>query len=123
MRTLGDAGVRAAVVLVEIARVERLLRLHEARFLARAFTVEEREACFRRRDPARHLAARLAAKLAARRALGSPGFPLRSLNVSASRDGAPRLDITPPPAASTFLSLSHDGGMAAAAVVFEGAPE
>ncbi len=122
MRTLGDAEVRAAVGLVEIARVERLLRLHEARFLARAFTAEEREACLRRRDPARHLAARLAAKLAARRALGAPGFPLRSLGVSTSRDGAPRLDIMPPPAANAFLSLSHDGGMAAAAVILEGAP-
>lgn len=110
-------GMRAAIVLVEIARVERLLRRHEARFLRRVFTAEERRDCLGRSRPATHLAARLAAKLAARRALGRPAFPFLGLALGASSDGAPRLQITPPPAATPFVSLSHDGGVAAAAVL------
>jgi len=114
--------MHAAVVLIEIARVDRLLRRHDARFLSRVFTGEEREACLGRPHPATHLAARLAAKLAARRALGAPAFPLRNLAVSVPREGPPRLRITPPPAARPFVSLSHDGGMAAAAVLLAPCP-
>lgn len=112
----------AAVVLVEVARVERLLQRYRARFIARVFSQEEQAACAGRRNEAERFAVRLAAKLAARRVFAERPLALRSISVLGGAGDAPVLVIDPPPGGNALVSLSHDGGVAAAAVVLEGPP-
>lgn len=117
--------------VVEIARIARILdgpRGRADRFLARCFTDRERAYCEGVRDRAARYAARFAAKEAASKALGAPpgigwhdvevrrgkGPPSLELRGTA-REAAARLG-----AARAFLTLTHDGGIAAATVIFEG---
>jgi holo-[acyl-carrier protein] synthase len=118
--------------LVEVARLERLLAgqgspARARRFLERCFTARERAYCEARRDRASRYAARFAAKEALVKALGAPAG-LRWLDIEVSRaEGAPsvRLAGTAERAAhdlgvdAVHLTLTHDGGVAAAAVVLE----
>jgi len=114
--------VRGAVVLVPVERVARLARRHGERFLRRAFSSEERAQCEGRHSDER-LAARLAAKAAARKVFPDGRFPLRAIRVLRDENGAPRVSVPGVPDARVFVSLSHDGGVAAAAVFVEsGAP-
>jgi holo-[acyl-carrier protein] synthase len=118
--------------LVEIGRVARLLDGPPAlaeRFLARCFTAAERGYCEARRDRAGRYAARFAAKEAAVKALGAPPG-VRWLDLEVARgDGAPGLRLSGEAAAAAarlgvtrvHLALTHDGGVAAATVVLEGA--
>ena len=114
--------------LVAVDRVERLLTRHGERFLARVFTPGERAECLRRARPAVHLAARLAAKEAAMKALGSgwgAGVGWRDIEVRSDGETPPVLRLTGAAEARavargalrTWVSLSHDGGYALAAVV------
>jgi holo-[acyl-carrier protein] synthase len=48
--------------VIEVARIRGVLERQGERFLARVFTDEEREYCFRMSQPHKHLAARFAAK-------------------------------------------------------------
>jgi holo-[acyl-carrier protein] synthase len=118
--------------LVEVARLERLLGgqgspARARRFLERCFTARERAYCEARRDRASRYAARFAAKEALVKALGAPAG-VRWLDIEVSRaEGAPsvRLGGTAERAArdmgvdAVHLTLTHDGGVAAAAVVLE----
>jgi holo-[acyl-carrier-protein] synthase len=110
--------VKGAVVLVPVARVEGLVRAYGDRFLRRVFSPQERGACCGRRDEAERLAARLAAKQAARRCFAHPPR-LTAIRVETDAAGAPHLEIDPAPGARVFVSLSHDGGVAGAAVLME----
>jgi holo-[acyl-carrier protein] synthase len=117
--------------LVEIARLERLLGGRTARadrFLGRCFTPAERAYCDARADRAGRYAARFAAKEAAAKALGAPpGLRWRDLEVRRA-GAAPELRLHGPAAAAAaqlgvervHLTLTHDGGVAAATVVLEG---
>ncbi len=117
--------------VVEISRIGRLLdgpAGRADRFLARCFTVAERAYCDARVDRAGRYAARFAAKEAAVKALGAPagvrwtdlevtraeGAPRVTLRGAAS-DAAARLGVS-----RLHLTLSHDAGVAAAAVILEG---
>lgn len=118
--------------LVEVARLERLLggraaRGRAQRFLDRCFTPREQAYCEARRDRATRYAARFAAKEAVVKALGAPAG-LRWTDIEVRRaEGAPsiRLGGAAERAArdlgvdALHLTLTHDGGMAAAAVVLE----
>ncbi len=111
-----------AVVLLPVDRVARLARRYGERFLGRAFTEKERAECAGHRA-AERLAARLAAKAAARKALPGRHLPLRAIEVLREAGGAPRMSVPGVPGSHVFVSLSHDGGFAAAAVFVEpGAP-
>jgi len=119
--------------VVEVARIRRQVgkaagSARAGRFLARCFTAGERAYCEARADRATHYAARFAAKEAAMKALGAPAG-LRFTEVEVLRqDGAPRLALHGAAAraarrlgaARIHLSLTHDGGMAVAAVILEG---
>ena len=111
--------MKGAVVLVPVDRVERLTRRFGERFLRRAFTPGERADCEGRRNAAERLAARLAAKAAARKALPDRLLSFRSIAISTEAGGAPRISVPGVPAARLFVSLSHDGGVAAAAVFID----
>ncbi|HEU4383592.1 MAG TPA: holo-ACP synthase [Anaeromyxobacteraceae bacterium] len=118
--------------VVEVARLERLLDGRAdpgraERFLDRCFTTQERAYCDARRDRATRYAARFAAKEAVVKALGAPAG-VRWTDIEVSRaEGAPtvRLRGAAERAArglgvdAVHLTLTHDGGVAAAAVVLE----
>ena len=119
--------------LVEIGRIARILdgppRLAE-RFLARVFTPAERAACDGRRDRAAAYAARFAAKEAGYKALSVvPGATWQDFEVTRPGGAAPQLALRGGAGAAAevrgvsrvHLTLTHDGGVAAATVVLEGA--
>ncbi|HEX9243646.1 MAG TPA: holo-ACP synthase [Anaeromyxobacter sp.] len=116
--------------VVEVARIRRILAGPAGiarRFLERCFTDAERRHCDRFRDRAARYAARFAAKEAASKALGTPpgigwldvevvrpeGPPTIVLR-GAAADAAAKVGAT-----RTHLTLTHDGGIAAATVVLE----
>lgn len=124
--------VGIGIDVVEIARVRRLLERWGERFLGRVFTEGERAYAWCRRDPAEHLAARFAAKEATLKALGtglSMGVRWREMEVRRVGGGAPTLALSGRTAAlgaargirRLHVSLTHDGGLALAQVVAEGA--
>ncbi len=118
--------------VVQIDRIARILSgdpRRAERFLARCFTAAERAYCDLRRDRAGSYAARFAAKEAAVKALGAPAG-LRWTDFEVVRaEGAPTLALTGAAAEAAarrgvervHLTLSHAAGLAAAAVILEGA--
>jgi holo-[acyl-carrier protein] synthase len=111
-----------------VERIQRILQGPRAdRFLERVYTTAERELCGRRTDAASAFAARFAAKEALVKALGAPpglrwremeivrevGAPLFRLSGAAAEEVRRR-------AVRVHLSMTHDGGVAAATVVLEG---
>jgi holo-[acyl-carrier protein] synthase len=118
--------------LVEIGRIARILDGSPGmaeRFLARVFTPGEREACDGRRDRAAAYAARFAAKEAGYKALSVvPGARWLDFEVTRQAGSAPALALRGAAGAvaevrgvsRVHLTLTHDGGMAAATVVLEG---
>ncbi len=119
--------------LVDVARMARILDGPPARaerFVARVFTPGERSFCDARADRASRYAARFAAKEAALKALGVPrGLRFHELEVVRD-EGAPVLSLAGAAAEAArrigverlHLSITHDGGIAAAVVVAEGGP-
>jgi holo-[acyl-carrier protein] synthase len=119
--------------VVEVSRIARLIGPEAApgraeRFLARCFTAGERAYCDAVRDRATRYAARFAAKEAVVKALGAPeGVTWTDIEVVRGA-GAPRLVLTGAAeraaaalgVARLHLTLTHDAGVAAAAVVLEG---
>lgn len=117
--------------VVEVARIARILDGppgRAERFLARCFTEGERAFCDAVRDRAARYAARFAAKEAASKALGAPAG-IAWLDVEVRRGaGAPALELTGVAgeaarrlgATRAHLTLTHDAGVAAAAVILEG---
>lgn len=112
------------VDVCEIARLERDLARHP-RLAERLFTPAERSL------PVASLAARFAAKEAVAKALGSPGgMTWQDCEVLVGERGKPELRISGSVAEAAaragidtwHLSLSHDGGLAVAFVIAEGAP-
>jgi holo-[acyl-carrier protein] synthase len=122
-------GIGIDVVPVE--RVEGLLERHGERALKRLFTPGELERASSLAHQALHLAGRLAAKEAAYKALSAEGADLgigwQSIEVDRLPDGRPHLVLSGPAlarfnslgASRCHVSLSHDGGIAAAVVVIE----
>ena len=114
--------------VVEVARIARQLEAPSAeRFLARVFTERERSFCDRFRDRANRYAARFAAKEAASKALGVPaGIAFHDVEV-VREEGPPRLVLSGVAdgaaralgVARAHLTITHDGGFAAAAVILE----
>jgi holo-[acyl-carrier protein] synthase len=125
--------VGLGIDVVEVGRIARLLEEPAGRverFLARCFTPAERVFCEARRDRASGYAARFAAKEAAVKALGAPrGVSWQDLEVTRAEGRAPTLAISAKAAAAgkklgvtrIHLSITHDGGVAAAVVVLESA--
>lgn len=117
--------------VVEIARIARILEGppdRAGRFLARCFTAAERAYCDARQDRAGRYAARFAAKEAAVKALRAPpGLAWTDLEVLRA-EGAPSLALSGAAAAAAdrlgveqiLVTITHDAGVAAAAVILEG---
>lgn len=121
---------------VEIGRIRRLRERFGARFDSRVFTEAERAHALARPSPEAALAARFAAKEAAGKALGTglSGLAWRELEITRDAAGKPALILhgaaearararTPEGMRPVFhVSLSHERGMAVAAVVWEALP-
>jgi len=116
--------------LVSVARIAELLATDDT-FVTRTFTASERDACADRGDRAQALAARLAAKEACLKALGTgwgPGVSFAQVEVVGGDGVQPRLRLSGGAAAQAralaverwHVTLTHDGGFAAAAVIAEG---
>ena len=122
-------GVGIDVVPVE--RVQSLIGRHGDRALQRLFTPAEIARAGDLAHQALHLAGRLAAKEATYKALSADGADLgiswQSIEVERLEDGRPRLVLRGPALARfhalgakrAHVSLSHDGGIAAAVVIIE----
>ena len=120
---------------IDVAEIGRIARMLEGpagraeRFLERCFTPAERSFCEAKRDRATRYAARFAAKEAAVKAQGAPrGVSWQHLEVTRVEGRAPALALSGRAASAarrlgvtrTHLTLTHDGGVAAAVVVLEG---
>lgn len=123
----GDVPLRVGLDLVEVSRIQESIDRFGDRFLQRLFS--DGEIAYARSQPARaaeHLAARFAAKEAAIKAfaLSEAGAGWRDIEVQRAADGAPSLALHGRAAEAAArlgvtgvaLSLSHDGGYAAAVV-------
>lgn len=115
--------------LVEIERFRKILERNETGFINKCFTAEEQEHCMSKaggKGAAESFAARFAAKEACGKALGtgimSEGIILTDIEVVNDSKGAPRLELKGKAkdkaqelgVISISVSLTHDGGMAAA---------
>lgn len=121
--------------LVDIDRIAQLLARHPDRSRRRLFTDGERRYCDRRREPARHFAARFAAKEAGYKALSGSeeARHIHWLEIEVANsplDGRPTLFLHGAAAKraavlgvnSVHVTLTHSDLVAAAVVVLESAP-
>lgn len=111
-----------------IERMRRALERHGDRFFARICSEKER-ADLAGRDPATALAGRFAAKEAFAKALdGAPGVGWHEVEVRRTGSGRPRLELVGTALALAtkagvkrwHVTITHDGGIAAAVVILEG---
>lgn len=115
--------------LAEVARIESALERFGARFFERCFTSGERKICLSRPRPASALAMRFAAKEAFSKAagLGMRGLAWREIEVVHDPRGKPSLVLHGRALAwmrangvqASHISLTDEGGFAAAVVVLE----
>jgi len=117
--------------VVPVTRVEELIARHGDRALQRLFTPGELARGQSLAHQSLFLAGRIAAKEAAYKALSAEGADLgigwQTIEVEKLEDGRPQLVLHGPAltrfhalgATRCHVSLSHDGGIAAAVVVIE----
>lgn len=120
--------------VARVDRVEEFLARYGERFIERVCTPDECLEAAKYSHPhakANHIAGRIAAKEAASKALGTgftDGVGWKCFEVVRQKGGCPTLRATGMAAqkmtrrgvSNVVLSISHDGGLAAAVVVFEG---
>ena len=120
--------------LVEVGRVEALMRRHPERAAGKLFTEQETLHCRSCRMPAESFAARFAAKEATFKALGtgwSGGASWQEVEVRVNGAGAPQLVLMGKTLRiaqrrgfrRAHLSLTHTADTAGAFVVLEGGPD
>lgn len=117
--------------ICRIERVERFLERYGERFTRRCFTPHEIAQCARYIHAAERYAGCIAAKEAASKALGTGwrrGVHWKNFEVAHEPSGKPTLRIYGRAAElasqmgvkNVVVSLTHDAGVAAATVIFEG---
>lgn len=118
------------VDIAATGRFQRFIDQGNSRLLERLFSERELAMCNARKEAASCYAARFAAKEAFLKALGTglrDGISWHDLEVDHNQLGRPFFHlsgkvqelVTEQQIATTFLSLSHDGGNAVAMVVLE----
>ena len=117
--------------VARLDRVEHFLERYGERFTRRILTPREAEFCAKYGKQAEQVAGRIAAKEAASKALGTgwrQGVHWKCFEVGHEPSGKPLLHIHGRAAElaslmgvkNVHLSITHDGGIAAAVVIFEG---
>jgi len=123
--------VGLGIDICRIERVETFLERYGERFTRRCFTPTEIEHCVRYANNAEQFAGRIAAKEAASKALGTGwrrGVHWKCFEVTHEVSGKPVLRIHGRAAQlasqmgvrGVYVSITHDAGVAAAVVIFEG---
>jgi holo-[acyl-carrier protein] synthase len=123
--------VGIGVDMVEVARIEKAISRHGARFIRRIYWPQEAAYCEQAGHNFQRYATRFAAKEAARKAIGA-ATPVRALDwhdveIISSTEGAPQLEFHGRAAelagelgiTRAHVSLSHTAEMAIAIVVLE----
>ncbi|MDH3734856.1 MAG: holo-ACP synthase [Gemmatimonadota bacterium] len=122
--------VGLGIDMIEVARLEHVLARHPDRAASRLFTPAELADCEGRANASECLAGRFAAKEAFLKALGtglSRGISWQDIALSGGQGERPRLTASGRAAehldaigaSGIHVSITHDGGMAAAVVVLE----
>ena len=120
--------------LVDIPRMEAVLKRWGERFVKRVFTEQEARTCYQRAHPAASFALRFAAKEAFSKALGlgmRKGIRWRDIEVVHLPGGKPTLKLDGKSSNTCsekgivrlHLSLSDEGAYGAAVVILEGKDE
>jgi holo-[acyl-carrier protein] synthase len=84
--------------IIEVARIQAILSRYPERFLKRVFTSNEQAYCFKRKEPALHLAGRFAAKEAVVKALGTgfrQGLSWLDIEIYHDAQGKPCVALSP----------------------------
>ncbi len=116
--------------LIQIDRLGEVLARRGPRFVERVFTAAERDYCERRKQSAQHYAGRFAVKEAVMKVLGTGwahGVRWRDIEVARDPGQAPRVELHGRTAAiaaekgiaRVHITITHDGGIAAAVAVAE----
>ena len=125
------AVIGVGIDVVPVERVQQMIERHGDRILKRIFTERELARAQDLAHQALHLAGRIAAKEATYKALSAEGADLgigwQDMEVLKLEDGRPKLVLHGAAearyialgATRLHVSLSHDGGIAAAMVVVE----
>jgi holo-[acyl-carrier protein] synthase len=95
-RELGLMLQGLGVDIVEVARIEKILKKWGERFLQRVFTQKEQDYCSRKAHPEQSLAARFAAKEAVLKAIGtglSGGVNWTDVEVVNTESGKPEVRL------------------------------
>ena len=117
--------------LVEVARIDGILKKWDEKFTKRIFSGDEIIYCEKKASPSIHYAARFAAKEAFLKCLGSgiwSGLTLKDVEVFNNRDGKPELKlhkklkdkINDMGITGMYISISHTDNYATAVVILEG---
>jgi holo-[acyl-carrier protein] synthase len=117
--------------LIEVDRIERLVKQHGDQFLSRCFTREERAYALARAHAAQHLAARFAVKEAVMKALGTgwgKGVRWRDIGVLRRPGEAPQVELAGGAARRArrlgvrrvHITITHLRGEAMALAIAEG---
>lgn len=107
---------KVGIDLAEVGRFKPFIKKPNDSFIARVFTAYERDYCFKRAQPAVHLAGIYAAKEAGSKALGVEKYPFIELEVRHVKSGAPEL-WHKNKRLKAAVSITHTKTMAAAVVV------
>jgi len=118
--------------VVDLSRLEGVLERHGGAFERRVFLAREIRRGLRGRPRLAHLGGLFAAKEAVLKALGTgwaAGVGFRQVEIRRTPSGAPAVELHAAAAdrarqlgvRTIHLSITHDGGVAAAVAVFEGA--
>lgn len=84
--------------IIEIPRMRRAIRRHQARFLDRVFTLKEQQYCLSHHESERHFAGRFAAKEAIVKALGvglKTGLSWLDFEILNDHHGKPVVNLSP----------------------------
>jgi len=122
--------VGLGVDITEVSRIEAAIERHGLAFLQRIFTPSEIAYCEKHRNHAERFAGRFAAKEAAMKALGtgwSHGVRWVDIEVVREPSGKPTLKLSGAARGiadrlgvkGIALSITHDGNLALAQVIFE----
>jgi len=116
--------------MVEVQRIENILKRWGDKFTGRVFTESEIEYCRKRARPAIHYAARFAAKEAFLKSIGvglAGGLEIKDIEALNDQHGKPVLNLhnkakvtlNKNGAATVHLSISHTARYATAVVILE----
>ena len=97
--------------IIEVARIENLIKEKGDKFLNKIYTQKEIDYCESKGpNKYQHYAGRYAAKEAITKALGNKPPSLKNIQITNDDNGAPIVDIIPDPvflSPSLYISISH----------------